>query len=562
MISLSGIAALLVLSLAPLCAQAQAARPGPDVSAELAALVKAAQAERELVVYTAVPENVAKRVSDGFAAKSGLTARYVRLTGNALIQRFSSEAESGSFPADFIFLSGSATGFAEQAIKKGWLEPVGQSGLPVLRSGEFPAKFVTGPTAIVQVTPWLFSYNTEKVKGADVPKTWADLGNPKWKGQFLLPDPKTSDAYYAIWAMLLDKYGESYFTQLRAHAMRTYAGATVAAQALAAGEGSVTAPTTMAIIRTVKDRGGPIETVTPELTTGLEMHVLLSARNKSKHPNAARLFLNYVMSPDGNKLFNDDPGNNSVYDTASLPKQYQSPAANAIEQKDRILKLLRSTNIVPTELQRRGFVWPTGDLDGGLNAWKKLYPAEDFDLAPPDNETRHPHVPVCLYFGPRYRGHPCVDCERAVRDPMVLAHRHQLLNQCRTFGSRCAGRCQPAVADPRCAPQGGRADTPNDDGHVNRGIDQAQGLELEVLAMMLDVSATQYLAKYFQAFVKALSALLEWNTECVVLLLGPAGRHAHEEAIARQDLERRSRARGNKGMPQREEIDACCNQQA
>ena len=322
----------------PACAQAD--KSPSKAAAELAVLVKGAQAEREVTFYTAVPDNVAKRVSDGFGAKYGVQARFVRLTSNALVQRYSAESETGNTPAGFIFLAGDALPFAERGIKNGWMEPVRAAGLPVILSGEVPARFITGPTAIVQVTPWLLAYNTEKVKGADIPKTWADLAHPRWKGQFLLPDPRTSDAYYAIWAMMVDKLGAPYFAQLRNHNMRQYAGATVAAQALAAGEGEVTAPTTMAIIRTVKDKGGPIDTVTPDLTTGLEMHILLTARSRAKQPNAARLFANYVMSPEGNKIFNDDPGNASVYDTATLPKEYQSPISDAVSRKDQILKLL------------------------------------------------------------------------------------------------------------------------------------------------------------------------------------------------------------------------------
>lgn len=45
---------------------------------------------------------------------------------------------------------------------------------------------------------------------------------------------------------------------------------------------------------------------------------------------------------------------------------------------DRVLKLIRSTNIVPTELQKHGFVWPTGDLAGGLGRWLELVPGGEF----------------------------------------------------------------------------------------------------------------------------------------------------------------------------------------
>lgn len=317
---------------------AQTQKVSPNVQAELNKLVKSAQAERELTFYTAVPENVAKRVGDGFTAKYGIKTQFVRVTSNALVQRYAAEAEAGNIPADFMFLTAGLS-FAEQAVKKGWMEPVGQAALPVVKSGEFPSKFLTPYTAIIQVTPWLMFYNTEKVKKAEAPKDWPDLLHPRWKGQFALPDPKIADAYLDFWAVLLDKYGESFFNQLRAQNMRLYAGGTVVAQAVGAGEASVSAPTTMAIVLTTKSKGAPLETVTPEFTTGLEMHALLTARGKAKHPNAARLLANYVMSPEGNKVFNDDPGNTTIYDASGLPKQYQ-PSKSGLSRKEQIMKLL------------------------------------------------------------------------------------------------------------------------------------------------------------------------------------------------------------------------------
>lgn len=330
--------ALFLLASGSQLVQSQRVATGSDADVE--ALAKAARTEDDMMFYSAVPENVAKRVSDAFTAKYGVRARFIRLTSNALQQRYAAEAEAGNIPAAFIIIAGNGVPFAEQGIKRGWMDAVVQAGLPVLKGGEFPAKFLPGPTAVVQITPWLMYFNTDKVKGADIPREWTDLTHPKWKGQFILPDPRISDAYYDVWAMLLDKYGEKFFEQLRSQNMRLSAGGTVSVQALAAAEGSVAAPTTMAIVRTMKDKGAPVDTYTPDFTTGLEVHLILTARGRTKQPNAARLFANYLMSPEGNKVFNDDPGNNSVYDVANLPKQYQSPKPGALARKDQILKLL------------------------------------------------------------------------------------------------------------------------------------------------------------------------------------------------------------------------------
>ena len=73
---------------------------------------------------------------------------------------------------------------------------------------------------------------------------------------------------------------------------------------------------------------------------GVEMHVVLTHRSKARHAAAARLFANFMMTPEGNKIFNSEPGSISVFDTASLPKQYVSPKRDAIARKDLIAKLL------------------------------------------------------------------------------------------------------------------------------------------------------------------------------------------------------------------------------
>ena len=70
------------------------------------------------------------------------------------------------------------------------------------------------------------------------------------------------------------------------------------------------------------------------------MHVMLTARAKSKRPNAARLFANYVMSPDGNRVFNDEPGVASVYDAAGLPRLYEAPRSASVARRGQLMQAL------------------------------------------------------------------------------------------------------------------------------------------------------------------------------------------------------------------------------
>jgi len=309
--------------------------------ANLDALIKAAKAEGQVLSYWAPVETVAKRTSDAFTAKYGIKAAFIRFPGEGSLQRFASEAESGTYAADLMFLSGTSSfRFAQEGINKGWMDPVGGANLPVVASGEFPAKFNRGATALLQLLPWQMTFNTDKIRPADFPKDWPDLLNPKWKGQILFANPRCCTVYQEFFKMMLDKYGEKFLSDLGAQTGRQYPSGVPAVQGLAAGEGWITLPTVVPQVQAVRAKGAPVDSVMPAFTTGIELHLLLTARGKAKNPNAARLFANYVMSQEGNKVLNDDPGGFSMYDTARLPAQYVPADTEATKQNDRIAKLL------------------------------------------------------------------------------------------------------------------------------------------------------------------------------------------------------------------------------
>jgi iron(III) transport system substrate-binding protein len=303
-------------------AVAQANRPNP---AEVDALIKAAKAEGEIVIYGSSTDNVLKRVGDAFTAAYGIKHSFIRLSSTPLMQRYSAEASAGNIAADLLMAAGGVQAFAADGIKKGWLEPVVNAGIPVMKSGQYPAAFNRNDTAIVSILLWAISYNTDKVKGADIPRDWPDLLNPKWKGQILLPEPRSTDAVLDVMTLVYDKYGEDFFTKLRAQSPRWYASQVPMLQALGAGEGSIGLPTNETAAQLLVSKGSPIGTIAPPVTTGVEMQISLTARGKAKHPNAARLYANFVLSPEGNKIYNADPGSYSVYDSANIPKGYESP---------------------------------------------------------------------------------------------------------------------------------------------------------------------------------------------------------------------------------------------
>ena len=324
-----------------LLAQAAAARPATAaIQAELDALIKAAKAEGELSFYTSATENVAKRIGDAFNAKYGVKYQFVRLPGAQVPLRYSAEAETGNFSADLIYIAGSSVTFGEEAIRKGWMESIPNAGLPVVKSGEFPARFITGPTAIVQIAPWYMAYNSQKLAAADAPKDWMDLLNPKYKGQILIPDPRSSDSYLDHWALLIDTYGEKFFAPFRAQNLRVYSSGVPATQALGAGEGMIQVPGVPALYAGIAAKGAPLKMIETDLATGVEMSLLLTARGKAKRPNAARLLANFSMTPEGNAIFNSSPGDVGIYDTAKLPRQYTPTKPGIVKRQAEVMKAL------------------------------------------------------------------------------------------------------------------------------------------------------------------------------------------------------------------------------
>ena len=307
--------------------------------AEVDALVKAARAEGEVTFYIGLTENVATRIAGAFSAKYGIKTQFIRLDAVALIGRYSAEAEAGNIAADVFSAAGGADAFADEALKKGWIEPLTQAGIPVISGGELPAVFNRGRSAIMQVTPWMLVYNTDKVKGADIPRDWNDLLQPKWKGQVIVNNPAASVAFLEFWGLLQDKYGDAFLSRMKEN-IRPVGTPLQGLQGVAAGEGGFMLPVVPPQVQGAKDKGAPLNTVQMDLTTGVVTHVMLTSRSKAKHWNAGRLFINYVLSPEGNQVVNADPGGFTIYDTTRLPRQYESPKPGMAARKDTIVRLL------------------------------------------------------------------------------------------------------------------------------------------------------------------------------------------------------------------------------
>ena len=151
------------------------------------------------------------------------------------------------------------------------------------------------------VVPWFLGYNTRMVKKEEVPKSYEELLNSKWKGRKIALG---SDNGSLILSGLMRVWGKEkairYFQQLAKQEPAIQAGAPSSRiQLLAAGE----FPLTLAAgntLQTFVSRGAPVEWVPLEPVFVQLNTIVLAAQ--SRHPNATKLFIDFVLSKKGQEM--------------------------------------------------------------------------------------------------------------------------------------------------------------------------------------------------------------------------------------------------------------------
>jgi iron(III) transport system substrate-binding protein len=143
-----------------------------------------------------------------------------------------------------------------------------------------------------------FGYNTRGVSEAGVPKSYNDLLKPEWKGQIGM-DSRAYEWFGTMVKAMGDEQGLAYMREL-AKQTQLRAGRTLLAQLVAAGEfhGGLTAYSQT--FEVLKPTGAPVDWIYLNPVFANIHPTGIAA--KAPHPNAARLFLDFVLSRRGQEL--------------------------------------------------------------------------------------------------------------------------------------------------------------------------------------------------------------------------------------------------------------------
>jgi iron(III) transport system substrate-binding protein len=159
-----------------------------------------------------------------------------------------------------------------------------------------PAHGYYAPT---RLTLYVMSYNTNLVAPNEVPKSYADLLQPRWAGKLALENDDVPWFASVVKAMG-ESQGLAYYRRLAGQRPSMRKGHTLMAEMVAAGEIEIAIDTHVQGIARLKEKGAPIEWKPLQPAFGQPSSVGVAAR--APHPDAARLLAEFILSREGQEI--------------------------------------------------------------------------------------------------------------------------------------------------------------------------------------------------------------------------------------------------------------------
>jgi iron(III) transport system substrate-binding protein len=259
-----------------------------------AALVEGAKAEKEVTFYSSLQAQQLAPFTKAFNKRYPfLTVNFYRVSGNKQLIKIQTEYRAGKVLVDVINGSGEDVSVMKEG---GMLDPYPSPQREFYAAAD---KDKEGYFTAFYVIPMVLGYNSRMVKRADVPKTYQDLLNPKWKGQMFLDNEA-----YDWFAVLIKHFGKEKGLQfMRALAKQDLGlirGRTQQSQLLIAGERPLAIILSGHTVLDLKANGAPIDWVPLDPFFSSANYMMLSRR--APHPHAAGLFMDWALSEEGQSV--------------------------------------------------------------------------------------------------------------------------------------------------------------------------------------------------------------------------------------------------------------------
>ncbi len=270
-----------------------AAYAGPDRAEKL---VAGAKKEGTVTVYTSANVDDMAVLTSAFEKKYGVKVRVWRGSSENIVQRSVTEARGGRYDAD-VFETGGAA-----------MESLHREKL--LQAVKSPALADLDPAALTAHSEWtgtrynifVAAYNTKLIKKDELPKSYDDLRDPKWKGKLGI-EADDSDWFGAVIDQLGDERGLKLFRDIVAiNGISVRKGHTLLANLIISGEVPLALTTYAYRAVQLKNSGAPVDWfVIPPTIARFEG---AGVARRAAHPNAAILFYDFMLT-DAQELLRD-----------------------------------------------------------------------------------------------------------------------------------------------------------------------------------------------------------------------------------------------------------------
>jgi iron(III) transport system substrate-binding protein len=283
-----------------------------------------AKKEGQVIFYSSMEIPVSQGIATLFEKKYPfIKATVTRIGSEIMSTRLIAEAQAKQVKADVVNQSGfDFYGVLQKGVFESYLSP---------ERAAFPPEFKDekGYWVISSAALNVFGYNTRLVGPKDLPKNFFDLTGPKWKDRLLMDENESK------WmAGMISHYGETktmdFLRKLASQGIQFRPGHSLMQTLVAAGERpAVVVAFANGVERLKKDKA-PIDWIALDPLIGLTFGFGLV--KSGPHPNAGKLFVDFVLSQEGQHAI-------AAADYYSARKDVQSPITKQVPPSLKVIPL-------------------------------------------------------------------------------------------------------------------------------------------------------------------------------------------------------------------------------
>lgn len=286
---------LLVVSALALPNRFAVAQTRPEADPRFEKLAKElypkAKQEAALVVYTVWDVDHIRSLSNAFGKRfPGINTSYWQATRSEVTTRTLTEYQGNQPSVDVILTEAPLVLHAAGASQP----------YATVQGNSLIVHDAIAPVVSLQIQA--LAYNTRKLKPEDAPKNWEDVTNPKYKGIVALDDPMRAGPLSSMLAAFKDDWKDDarwakFITGLKSLNVTIHKSTSAMIRLGVAGEYSIVMPALFHDVVREKDIGSPIDFVRGAPPVVSPQQAAIYA--KAPHPAAAKLFAEWLTSPDG-----------------------------------------------------------------------------------------------------------------------------------------------------------------------------------------------------------------------------------------------------------------------